>query len=622
MRRLFLILLAITPVWTAQTLSQGRTADIKQRLAESYERSGDLETAVKLFQEAYARDSSNLLVFEALRRDYLQLKMHDKAVSLLEGYLARNPKDINMLSQLAAVYVLKSDETRANEIWERAIAVDPSHEVTYRFVGSTMLQSRQFDRAINIYQRGRTACGDPKLFTSDIAYLYSVMLKYPEATREYLNLVRQNPPQLAYAESRISTYTGRAEGLSAATLVVEQAVKSEPENLPFQQLRSWVYMEGKHYDQAFEVYKIIDEKTKAQGHELFNFAMRALNERAYAAAAAAFTYIEKKYPAFDQMSQLKFGYARTLEEIDAQGDTTKFAGSQSQPERHPESQVKPLYGAAISAYERVIAEFPKTEIAARSLLRIATLKQERLFDLDGSRSALENITRTYGMIPAVAEEATLRLGDVYLWAGDMEKAAAQYKLLAGRAVLVNQLQETAGLRLAELDYFQKKFQDALTKLKSLTRNASSDVTNDALSLQIFIQENIQPGDAALKDYAQADLLRRQQKLPDALAAFQSIVQTYPKSDIVDDALVSTGDLLSRLDRSAEALAAYERLLKDFPESILLDRALMKMGEVYIKGMKDSVKAIAAYQRLLEQYPNSIYAAEARKRIRELRGDNI
>ncbi len=622
MRRLFLILLAITPVWTAQALSQGRTADIKQRLAESYERSGDLETAVKLFQEVYARDSSNLMVFEALRRDYLQLKLHDKAAALLEGYLSRNPKDINMLSQLAAVYVLKSDETKANEIWERAIAVDPNHEVTYRFVGSAMLQSRQFDRAINIYQRGRTACGDPKLFTGDIAYLYSVMLKYPEATREYLNLIRQNPPQLGFAESRISTYTGRAEGLSAATLVVEQAVKTEPENLPFQQLRSWLYMEGKHYDQAFEVYKIIDVKTHAQGHELFNFAMRALNERAYGAAAAAFTDIVKKYPAFDQMPQLKFGYARTLEEIDAEGDTIKFSGGQSQPERHPESPVKPLYGSAISAYERVLAEFPKTEIAARSLLRIATLKQERLFDLDGSRTALENITRTYGMIPAVSEEATLRLGDVYLWAGDMEKAAAQYKLLAGRAVLVNQLQETAALRLAELDYFQKKFQDAQTKLKALTRNASSDVTNDALSLQIFIQENVQPSDAALKEYAQADLMRRQQKFPDALAAFQSIVQTYPKTDIVDDALLSTGELLSRLDRSGEALAAYERLLKDFPESILLDRALMKMGEVYNKGMKDSVKAIAAYQRLLEQYPNSIYAAEARKRIRELRGDNI
>jgi outer membrane protein assembly factor BamD (BamD/ComL family) len=370
------------------------------------------------------------------------------------------------------------------------------------------------------------------------------------------------------------------------------------------------------------VCKIIDEKTKAQGHELFNFAMRALNERAYGAAAAAFTHIEKKYPAFDQMPQLKFGYARTLEEIDAGGDTTKFAGSQPQSERHPESAAKPLYGAAISAYERAIAEFPKTEIAARSLLRIATLKQERLFELDGSRAALENIARAYGMFPAVAEEATLRLGDVYLWAGDMEKAAAEYKLLAGRAVLLNQLQETAALRLAELDYFQRRFQDALSKLKSLTRNASSDVTNDALSLQIFIQENLQPTDAALKEYAQADLLRRQQKLPESLAAFQSIVQTYLKSDIVDDALLCTGELLSRLDRSGEALAAYERLLKDFPESILLDRALMKMAEVYNKGMKDSVKAIAAYQRLLEQFPNSIYAAEARKRIRELRGDNI
>ncbi len=226
------------------------------------------------------------------------------------------------------------------------------------------------------------------------------------------------------------------------------------------------------------------------------------------------------------------------------------------------------------------------------------------------------------MFPGVLEEATLRLGDVYLTQGDLDKAGSEYRILTGHGPIVNPRQETAGLRLAELDYFRTKFQDALAKLKVLTRNSGSDVTNDALSMQIFIQDNIKQDSLSLKDYAQADLLKRRQKIPEALAAFESIVKSYPKSNAVDEALMSTGDLLTRLERYADALAVYNRLLKEFPESIVLDRTVMKIAEVYRLGLKDPANAIATYQRLLEQYPNSIYAGQARMRIRELRGDNI
>jgi len=620
----FLLIFILTIATAARAVPQAGAADIKFRLAVSYEQNGDLEAAVKIYQSLYAKDSSNLTIFDALRRNYLQLKMYDNTTSLIEGMLQRMPGDINLLAQLASVYLLKSDEPKADTIWERAIGMDPQHETTYRFVGSAMVQSRQFDRAINLYKRGRIACADPKLFTTDIAYLYSIMLKYSDATVEYLNLVRQNPAQLGYAESCIATYTGHADGLSPATLAVEQAVKAEPENISFRQMLAWLYMEGKHYDQAFEVYKIIDDRSHAQGHELFGFATRALKEKAYAVAARAFTGIAETYPKFDQMALVKFGYAHTQEEIETESDTLKLFG-EANPfpiKRHGEPEGKPLYGSAIAAYEQVIGEFPMTEIAARSMLRIAILRQEKLFDLGGARAELENLVNRYAMFAAVAEEAILRLGDVYLASGDLQGADAEYRILGGHGLIINPRQETAALRLAELDYFRTKFQDALNRLKDLTRNPASDVTNDALGMQIFIQDNLKSDTASLKEFARGDLLKRQQKLPEALSVFESIVRTFPKSDVVDEALMSTGDLLTRLARYSDALAVYNRLLKEFPESIVLDRTVMKIGEVYRLGIKDSVNAIAAYQKLLEQYPNSIYAGEARRRIRELRGDNI
>jgi outer membrane protein assembly factor BamD (BamD/ComL family) len=67
---------------------------------------------------------------------------------------------------------------------------------------------------------------------------------------------------------------------------------------------------------------------------------------------------------------------------------------------------------------------------------------------------------------------------------------------------------------------------------------------------------------------------------------------------------------------------YEKLKNDFPESIMSDKSQMKIAAVYQLGLKENDKAIATYQKLLEQFPNSIYVSEARRRIRELRGENL
>jgi hypothetical protein len=114
-----------------------------------------------------------------------------------------------------------------------------------------MMEARLFDRAIEVYQRGRTACKNQALFTNDIAYLYTITLNYSAATKEYLNLIRQNPAQLSYTQSRIAVFIVRPDGLKAATGVSRRR-KSEPMNQPIQQLLAWCIWKPE-YDRAYEV---------------------------------------------------------------------------------------------------------------------------------------------------------------------------------------------------------------------------------------------------------------------------------------------------------------------------------------------------------------------------------
>jgi len=599
--------------------AQVADSDVKYRLGQSYERSGDFESAARLYEEVFRRDSANMLLFDALRRSYLQLKRYDDCVALMERILRRIPNDVSILAQLGSVYILKSDEKSAGAVWERALAVDPKSEMTYRTVAGAVVASRLFDRAIGLYLRGRAAVGDPNLFAFDIAYLQAITLNYPEATREYLRMIRQNPSQLAYVQARIATYTARANGLSSAITVAAEAVAAEPGAVVLRQLLAWLYLEGKRFDKAYAVYKEIDERTGARGHELFAFAERALHERAYAAARNAYEEIIGAYPNFDLAAQTKFGYAQALEASDSEEDTLRLFGRLNP---FPASESRPLFTGAVAAYERVIREFPASEQAARSLLRIAVLKEERFFDLDGARASLESLLKTYRQFPPVVTDATLLLGDVLIALGDLPAAAKAFQSVAGTGLVLSAPKERAALRIAELDFFNARFGDALAKLKISAANPVSNTTNDALELQVFIQENMDPDDLALKEYAKAALLERQNKLSEALGEFRSVLSRHRATPLADETLIHIGDLYTLLGRYPDAIAAYDSLLGGFPESISLDRTMMKKARVEELGLKDAARAIATYGRLLEGFPGSIYGSEARKRIRTLRGDSL
>ncbi len=616
-----LILFAVTSLLYPQ---QRENNDLRFRLAQSYDRSGDFQAAIKIYKDLLTKDPLNTVILNALRQDYVQLKMYDSAMVILQGQLKRNPADVSLHCELASMYYLNSSETKAVEEWDRAIAVSPKQAVTYQAVAGSMTQNRLFDRAIDVYLRARKATSTPKLFTGELAYLYSITSKYEDATREYLSFLGQDPLQTGYVQTQIGSYTSHPEGLAAATRVIEDTAKSSSNNLPVLRVLAWVYMEGKHYDRAYDVSKAIDEKANAAGHELASFAQRALHDKSFTVAATAFRDVMDHYPKFDRLAEVKFGYAQSLEASDEEQDTLRLFGRDHPftDDQHSHEREASMYAAAVNAYEQVVKEFPATENAARSALRIAILEQEKYFDLAAARQSLEQLVRAYAKFPQVMMEGALRLGDIDVLLGRLDDAGTEYRTLAGKGLRINPIQDRAALRLGELQYFRENFDSALTILGDLGRNANSDVANDAIGLQAFIQESLQGDKPALKVYAHADLLRRQKKFLDALSAYQSIIQSFPKSSLVDEATMSIGDIYTLLGRYPEALTSYQRLMTDYPESITLDQALMKIGEVYQNGLKDSAKAIASYQTLLEKFPLSIYVSEARKSIRELRGDAI
>ncbi len=220
----------------------------------------------------------------------------------------------------------------------------------------------------------------------------------------------------------------------------------------------------------------------------------------------------------------------------------------------------------------------------------------------------------------LALESSLAAAGVLIARNDLVTARNRYTSLLGNRDPI--LRDKVLFHLAELDYFTASFDTALVILKGLSIQSSTDLSNDALELRYFIEENIGMGTTGLRLYAASDLLMRQRKYAEGLEGFRDVVRQFPSALLVDDATMRIGDLQLLLGKLPEAVSTFRSMVNDMSGSILRDKALMRIGEIYEHKLGNSALALEAYEELLKLFPLSLHAEEARRRMRKLRGDAI
>jgi tetratricopeptide (TPR) repeat protein len=616
-------LLPLVFLLVSQAAAQNVDDLTKLRLAQSFEQAGEWERAVSIYEALHEADPLNYVFFDGLRRGYTELKEYGKAIEVVQRRLRIQPGDQNLLATLGGLYFQMGDELKADSLWHVIISKDPKNSNLYRLVASQMIEHRQYEQAIQSYLNGRRVIGDQGLFVEDLASLFMVLQKYESAAEELVGLLRLRPQQLAVVEARLSSFTGHDGGRSAALKVVQAEVQRTPNDVQMQQLLAWLYIEGKEYDSALAQYRVIDRLSKAHGMELYQFAQRAMQEKAYTAAAKAFREVINEHPTQGIILSARFGYARAIEELSQEEDTLSgVAGAVPAEERVPAervSETRPSSQGSILLYESIVADSPNSEIAMQSLYRIGLVRYHRFFDLNGALAAFEQ-ARGVRSTTSLSNEATATIAEVRTAQGDLAQARVEYQKLLQRAP--GQYREQALFHLAELDYFEGNLDTAVTKLQGITTNANTDLANDGLQLLYFVQENKTTAPAALAAFAKADLLKRERKYAEALARFEDVLKQNPTALLADDGMMKIGELQLLLNHDQEALGVFRKIVDDMPTSILRDCAQMRIGEIYENRLKDRAKAIDAYEQVLIHYPRSLYLEEARKKIRLLRGDAL
>jgi tetratricopeptide (TPR) repeat protein len=577
---------------------------MKLQLAQSFEQADEWERAAALYEDLYKLEPTNYIFIDGLRRSYTQLKEYDKAISVIRRWFIVHPRDINLMTILGGLYYDSGNESAADSVWKAVFLIDPNNVQIYRIVANEMMQHRLYEECIRTYINGRTIGKSEALFADELGALYAALQQYASATQEYLRLVKKNSDQLSFVQSRLSAIIIKPEALQAASEIVKTEVNNSPDNITLHRLYVWLLMEERRYDSALEHYRIIDRLANANGSEIFNFAQQLNQEHASAAAAEAFKEIIDRFDNNGLLPYARFGYARALEELSNAIDTLA-----------PESP--PSYRDAIQIYESIAAAQDHPDLAVQSLYRVGVIKFEKLFDLDGALSAFNKIEILPNTLN-ILYDAAIKSGEVQIARNDLVEARMEFERIAELPLVI--YQDQAVFKLAELNYFEAKFDTSLSLLKRFNANFKTDLANDALQLQYFIQENNASSLPALIEFAKADLQMRQRKYPESLSHFRNIVKQFPDALLLDDAMMKIGELHLKLKQTDDAIAAFRFITDSIQLSILKDNAQFHIAEISENVLHNNAQAITAYEKLLERFPNSLYAEQARKRIRLLRGD--
>jgi len=584
----------------------------KFALAQSFEQAGQFEKASKLYVELYEANPENNVYFMSLNRVYVQLKNYAASVDLIERELARRKNDITLYGMLGSTYSMMGNEQKAFEVWDKALSIAGPNSAFYRTIASYAMERRAFEKAIDIYKKGKAIAQDKIFFSYDLGQLYTITMQFGNAAEEYCSILSEQPQQLQTIESKMLASANKPDALKQFTTVVEKHISDD--NLSFSHLLAKLYVEGKEYKKAYDLYLNIDEKQSGNGQELKRYADFLFGEKQYDLSQTIYEKILEKYSGSQIVPSTKLGYAKCLEAI-LMDDYIKQV-----PAWKPYYELKPYESPevekVIKAFKEIAGLYKNSEVAYEAMLRIGMIKFYLQNDQQGAKNYLNKIVDEARMSQHAAE-AYEELGNIALVNGNLTEAETDLNEILSLPRLNPDDQYKAKFNLAKVSFYKNDPDQTRKLLAEVTKNLKDDNANDALELSLLLN-SAKYDSSNLVLFAEAEFLAEQKKFDEAAKKY-NLIAGDPKAFILHSiASFRFAEMQLALNDYPQSIELFEKIADEGEKNIYADKALYLLGKIYENGMKDDAKAIEMYEKLLAKFPASIYLDEARSEINKLK----
>jgi tetratricopeptide (TPR) repeat protein len=589
-------------LWATQTAYAQPTASKEADLAAEYYTDGEYEKALNLYQRLCKTEDCEDYIYR-IAACYSKLERFEDAQDYLKQQIRLHPDRPQLIALQANMLARSGQAERAKAMLDDLILKRLKTLTEFTAVGNYFVRAREYDHALRTYLQGRKLLRSEEVFAAALADLYREQNEYGKSVEEYLKLFRQVPAQWPTIRTQILNMVSE-QSIPAMETAILGSITRVPEEMAFKELLYDFYLQAENYDEAYLQARSLDRLFHENGTRLFKLAELLQQNTRYDQSNVVFEYIIKN---LKNSPLTQPAYIERVKNYELKAYTQKPVDTTSLRQ-------------AVRGYDELLGQFGRNPNLADAMYRKARLCLFYLNDLNCAKDEL-TILEGLRVDNQTSAEARLLMGDLLLIQGEFNKARLKYQEVE-EIFKEGQTGALAKFRSAQLDYYKGEFKGAQSRLDILKDNTTNDIANDAIKLFLLIQDNLgmDSTSAVLEQFAAAQLLIFRHEYNSALPILDSILYKYPTHPLTDDIYWEKAQIALTRTKIDDAMGWLNRILEKYGEDVYGDDALFLKAEIYQYNQNNKEAAQKAYLELLTRYPGSLMTVEARRRIRQLRGE--
>lgn len=529
MSRFLLLTPFLTAVLFISALSQADAQTNEFRIANQYMQQQKYEDALPILRELHQQYPGTYTFYNHLAETLINLKNYEEAINISKVSLLAGHNVTRTRIKLAEIYHVSENTEKAYDTWQTVLDENPRQIQIFHSVASSMMDRREYAKAVDIYTMSREIFENPTLFTNEIANAYMQSGQFEKAVNEYYSVITENPQQMSFVQQRFLRM--RDDNLyNIAALELEDYLleldNEHPAYSQLYQLLSWLLLETGEYRRAFVFARQYESRTEKTNYSLFSLGNRLRSAREYEVAADAYSYYVESQtgPVTRATEEVATTYIQWARHLNQKGIGTF-------------QQANDLFSKAYLLNESIIESAPNYNRKDRVLTTLIDLsldhfkevnKANRWFDDLKTYTARENSAQPYALY---AE------GRIALFNEDYT-TARQALTRADRATDESNLSEKTRYYLSLSDFFAGDFEFAEVQLSSLERRNTSYFANNAIQLRMWIKNGIRMDSSAtdLREFSKSLQLLHTGNHEKAIDASSQLLEQ-PSHPFSDDLVV-------------------------------------------------------------------------------------
>lgn len=472
------LLLFLFAILAFPTQSYAQIEEYRQ--ANLYFEQQNFEEALPIFEQLYRENPRSLVFFNRYTESLIGLKEFEKAEAIAREQIGQNRFDLQASLKLAEIQHLKGEREKAIEIWMEEARANRTNVQAIYSIGNSLVNRMEYNTATDVYRIAQQALNDNSLFLSEIANTQMRAGNFEEAVRVYFQLIIQSPDQMSLVQQRFlrmrdnELYTVAAIELEDMLFQIDY---NDQAYTTLYQLLSWLLIETEQYQRAYVVARRFETDTPFPIYSLFSLGRQLRSSNEFELAAESFEYYTN-----ESGEILKY---RSMEEL---GNTYVQWGNHIDRNRSESLATSDsLFTRAYDIFTRIIEEAPQSS----NLQRVLASSIDLSFDHYKDSQLAEQWIRKLREITPENESPYLFYADgrKALFEGD-HVIARQMLTRADKSTDDSNLSEKARYYLSLSDFYSGDYEFAQIQLKSLSRRSSSYYANNAIKLEMWINQGL------------------------------------------------------------------------------------------------------------------------------------